>query len=137
MLINDDSGYHRSVHQTNFELATSIQMKKGDTVKCNKEGLLGFTKDFLYKITDSYPSGNIEIKDDNGILTYGYAPDFDLCTPTIPHSGTISFRDNRDYPAGAWTTDADAWTEPKCDFGCKYAFGNEHLDGCSLSGEIK
>ena len=102
-------------------------MKVGDTVKCNTEGLDGFTKDFLYKIDEIYFSGNIRAKNNDGDLRHGKRIHFDLYKPS--KTGWQQMQEAAGVKVDFIT--------PTCDFGCKYAFGNEHLEGCSLTGEIK
>jgi len=122
-------------------LSTS-KFKVGDTVKRTGTSTNSTITGNLYKVLNVDHNGNIEILDSEGDISLFNPYNFEIAT--IPKTGwqqmseayNALHKDNRDYPAGAWTTDADAWTEPKCDFGCKYAFGNEHLAGCSLTGEI-
>ena len=103
-------------------------MKVGDTVKCNTEGLIGFTKDFLYKVVDAEPYSNIlDIKDDTGFVSLCRKRHFDLYKPS--KTGWQQMQEAAGVKVNFIT--------PTCDFGCKYAFGNEHLEGCSLTGEIK
>ena len=106
-------------------------MKAGDTVKCNTEGLIGFTKDFLYKVVDVVDvepnSSFLDISDDTGVAVLCRKRDFDLYKPS--KTGWQQMQEAAGVKVNFIT--------PTCDFGCKYAFGNEHLEGCSLTGEIK
>jgi len=103
-------------------------MKKGDSVRCNSDRYIDITNGFLYKIIGSTVNGVfMEVKDDFGNVTLVRKDDFDLYKPS--KTGWQQMQEAAGVKVDFIT--------PTCDFGCKYAFGNEHLEGCSLTGEIK